>query len=214
LAQGNYFLATGGVSPYESGTVDQTTTLYVYVQQGTCSAEESFVVTVVDTPVFTFDQTCDDNDYVISVVPANGFDPSLAQYEWSEANGADIDGDMSSQSVIALAPGDYTVTVSIGDCSSTQSFNTTSVQCTIQKGISVNGDGDNDTLDLTGQDVRQLNIFNRYGMVVYSRANYINEWGGQSDKGEELPDGTYYFVIERGSGDTKSGWIYLNRAQN
>jgi flagellar hook assembly protein FlgD len=51
-------------------------------------------------------------------------------------------------------------------------------------------------------------------MIVYSRADYSNQWYGQSDKGEELPDGTYYYVIKRGSGETKTGWIYINRAQN
>jgi gliding motility-associated-like protein len=82
----------------------------------------------------------------------------------------------------------------------------------IPKGISPNGDGLNDTFNLTGFNVKQLNIFNRYGSIVYSRTNYQNEWSGQSDKGQELPDGTYYYVIERNdSSEVKTGWIYINR---
>jgi flagellar hook assembly protein FlgD len=46
---------------------------------------------------------------------------------------------------------------------------------------------------------------------VYSKNNYTNQWYGQSDNGEELPDGTYYYVIERGSGEAITGWIYINR---
>ena len=40
-----------------------------------------------------------------------------------------------------------------------------------------------------------------------------DEWGGKSDDGDELPDGTYYFIIDRNNGETKTGWIYINRAQ-
>ncbi|MBF0694666.1 MAG: gliding motility-associated C-terminal domain-containing protein, partial [Flavobacterium sp.] len=83
-----------------------------------------------------------------------------------------------------------------------------------QKGISPNGDGYNDYFDLVGQDVRLLEIFNRYGRTVYKKKNYSNEWYGQTDKGDELPDGTYYYVMERGSGETLTGWIYINREQN
>ena len=59
-----------------------------------------------------------------------------------------------------------------------------------------------------------LNIFNRYGTIVYSKANYVNEWDGKSDNGNELPDGTYYYVIERSNGEAKSGWVYINRNAN
>jgi gliding motility-associated-like protein len=59
-----------------------------------------------------------------------------------------------------------------------------------------------------------MEIFNRYGTNVYSKVNYSNEWYGQSDKGDELPDGTYYYVIEYNSGSkTVTGWIYINREQ-
>ena len=77
----------------------------------------------------------------------------------------------------------------------------------------VNNDGFNDTFDLTGFDVKKLTIFNRYGTQVYSRANYVNEWGGKSDDGDELPDGTYFYVLDKNTGDSVTGWIYINRAQ-
>lgn len=82
--------------------------------------------------------------------------------------------------------------------------------CTIQKGISPNGDGLNDNFDLSSYDVSKLQIFNRYGKEVYSKSNYTNEWRGQSDNGNELPDGTYYYVIEFNDMNSKTGWIYIN----
>jgi gliding motility-associated-like protein len=60
-------------------------------------------------------------------------------------------------------------------------------------------------------DVKKLSIYNRYGSKVYSFREYTNQWHGQTDGGAELPDGTYYYVIERGSGTTLTGWIYINK---
>lgn len=84
--------------------------------------------------------------------------------------------------------------------------------CEIQRGISPNGDSMNEVFDLSGLMVSELQIFNRYGIKVYERRNYTNEWGGQSDTGESLPTGTYYYVILLASGESsKTGWIYINR---
>ena len=50
-------------------------------------------------------------------------------------------------------------------------------------------------------------------MKVYSRNNYTDDWRGQSDDGDELPDGTYYYSIDFNGGQNRTGWIYLSRAQ-
>lgn len=83
--------------------------------------------------------------------------------------------------------------------------------CAIQKGISPNNDGLNEFFDLEAYNVDKLEIYNRYGKLVYSKIGYENEWHGQSDNGNELPDGTYYFVIKFADKETKTGWIYINR---
>ena len=88
------------------------------------------------------------------------------------------------------------------------------VYCDIQKGISPNNDGKNDFFDLTRLNVKQLTIFNRYGTKVYSRSNYVKEWTGRADNGNELPDGTYYYVIHRDGVDAITGWVYINRQRN
>jgi gliding motility-associated-like protein len=86
--------------------------------------------------------------------------------------------------------------------------------CTIPRGISPNNDGFNDRFDLSGFDVEQLSIFNRYGAEVFNLANYTDQWHGQSDNNNDLPTGTYYYSIQTNTGEQKTGWVYINREVN
>ncbi len=85
--------------------------------------------------------------------------------------------------------------------------------CIFPQGISPGvSPGLNDTFDLSNFDVSRLEIFNRNGTLVYSKDNYTNEWVGQSNNGDELPVGTYFYTIVYGGGTkTKSAWVYINR---
>jgi gliding motility-associated-like protein len=80
------------------------------------------------------------------------------------------------------------------------------------QGISPGNDGLNDTFDLSSYDVTRLEVFNRNGILVYSKLNYTNEWVGQTNDGEELPVGTYFYSMEYEGGTKKRGaWVYVNR---
>ena len=81
--------------------------------------------------------------------------------------------------------------------------------CEIQKGVSANGDGLNDWLDLSFMNGVDLQIINRYGMVVYSKSNYYKEWNGKDFNSNSLPSGVYYYVIKNTNNENKTGWIYL-----
>lgn len=96
-------------------------------------------------------------------------------------------------------------------CSVSESITVSNIACQIQKGISPNNDGKNDSFDLSMFNVKELNIFNRYGTEVYNFKSYVDQWYGQSNSGSELPDGTYFYVIHTQEGDKKTGWIYINR---
>ena len=108
----------------------------------------------------------------------------------------------------------YKCIITENGCTSEQIITPTDIICSVQKGVSPNGDGKNDEFDLSSFDVSKLEIFNRYGMIVYSKSGYKKEWFGQTDGGEMLPDGTYYYVINLSKGDTKTGWVYINKVAN
>jgi gliding motility-associated-like protein len=112
-------------------------------------------------------------------------------------------------------PANYVFTPMATMCAETTTVSLTVNGCDIQKGISPKGigagDGLNDNFDLSGFNVSKLEIFNRHGLTVYDKSNYEDEWFGQSNSGQELPDGTYYYVISFSDSETKTGWIYINR---
>jgi gliding motility-associated-like protein len=191
-----------------------TITYAIAANAVTCQLAGTNSTQVMIIPSVTIELTggCQSANYILTATPVNdSFVPETASYSWQNAAGTEVG---NTQSITVTEIGIYTVTITVDGCS-TESlpFDVTSVSCVIQKGISVNNDGLNDTFDLSGFDVKKLTIFNRLGMKVYTRDNYLNEWGGKSDKGDELPDGTYYYIIDRNNGDTKTGWIYINRAQ-
>ncbi len=68
----------------------------------------------------------------------------------------------------------------------------------IQNVITPNGDGRNDVLDLssiTAGDDCEFTVYTRWGTPVFNQEVYNNAWGGTTDGGSALEDGTYYFVL-------------------
>ena len=215
LAQGNYFTQTnGGGQQLQAGDeIASTQTIYVFASGATpeCNSEVSFTVTVTQSPMFAIQGNCVGQQFVLTATAIDS-DLTGATYLWTTTNdGGVIVGSANEPTVTVEGAASYMLTVTVGACSTEQLFVADNTSCMIQKGISPNGDGLNDYFDLEGQGVSELEIFNRYGTKVYNQSNYSKEWVGQSNKGNELPDGVYYYVIKRTSGENKTGWIYINR---
>ena len=69
-------------------------------------------------------------------------------------------------------------------------------------GITMNDDGVNDALvffqlenNPEAYENNELIIFNRWGDIVYEAAPYNNDWKGTNTDGNELPEGTYYYIL-------------------
>ncbi|MBK9270855.1 MAG: gliding motility-associated C-terminal domain-containing protein [Saprospiraceae bacterium] len=63
--------------------------------------------------------------------------------------------------------------------------------------ISPNGDGANDNLVISCSEnfANILQIFSRWGQLVYQEVDYANGWSGVDLDGNILPDGTYMWVL-------------------
>jgi len=173
-----------------------------------CTSEMASVeVNINVAPDFTISKSCVDDKFMLTVVSAgNGFDASTATYLWtgpenfsSQENPINITGETD---------GVYTVVVTTANgCAISSSTEVTTTLCGIPKGVSPNGDGDNDTFDLSGLEVIEFKIFNRYGRMIFEQNDYTNQWHGQDYNNNELPDATYYYYIRKKSGEEKTGWV-------
>lgn len=113
-----------------------------------------------------------------------------------------------------LPIGDYDITIrmeSVDGCEKYIEYNVSVIACDLPKGISPNGDGINDALELTGYRPLMLRIYNRHGKEVYSHGpGYTNQWVGQDNNGNALPDGTYFIDLVTPF-ERFTQWIQINR---
>ena len=78
-----------------------------------------------------------------------------------------------------------------------------------------NGDGNNDSWVIPGIENFPQNIvrvYNRWGHEVFAAKSYQNDWQGfYKDNREQLPAGSYLYVIDLGDGSAPlQGWVFLN----
>ena len=175
-----------------------------------CSATDSVVISRDETAFeIAVTDNCENNIYVVEVIDNGGFNIDTAAYAWTGPEGFTS----QERKFTATLPGIYNVVVTTADgCIGKTEFTVTSTTCEIPRGISPNGDGKNDELDLSTLSIKKLSIFNRYGQEVFTKNNYTKEWHGQDSHGSELPTGTYFYMIEL-QGESKTGWIYVNRQE-
>ena len=94
------------------------------------------------------------------------------------------------------------------------------IECfTIYNEFSPNGDGVNDYFEIDcieNYPNNKIEIYNRYGSIVYQKRSYNNEWSGIANvsgilnKGEVLSSGTYFYILTIDDVNfKKTGWIYI-----
>jgi gliding motility-associated-like protein len=90
----------------------------------------------------------------------------------------------------------------------------------VPEGISPNGDGKNDVLYIRFLEYfpeNELQIFNRWGDMVYKASPYLNDWDGDSNSSMKLGNksvvaGTYYYILKLKDGaEPMKGFFELKR---
>lgn len=206
-------------SPYENTSTPQT--IYARVESNVatdCYSITNFNLIVEDVPYTTFDgsityEVCPNATVPIEVMAiAENYLESEVSINWYQ-DGVLIPGQNNLILPTVLTEGVYSIEVTFNNngCSYMTDVDVVELEtCVIPQGISPDGDGLNDSFDLSSYDVHKLEIYNRYGQLVYSKENYSDEWVGQSDEGERLPVGTYFYVMRYQDNKQKAAWVYLN----
>lgn len=123
---------------------------------------------------------------------------------------------------VSKPPVDILYTVNVkgdGNCfASRQIFVQVLKEFKIPNAFSPNGDGINDKWIINGLETfaeNTVDVFNRYGQVVYHAKGYDNSgkvWDGTINS-KQLPLGTYYYIVNPNSSfiPKKSGWVVILR---
>ncbi|MES2574138.1 MAG: gliding motility-associated C-terminal domain-containing protein [Bacteroidota bacterium] len=142
--------------------------------------------------------------------------------------------DLENETNIILNISNYTaettpqsifVKVDNGICFNTTSFLLTTKNCppTVYNFVSANNDSKNDTFHIKGlRDIFMdfnLNIYNRWGTLIWTGNNNTPDWDGYASRGLRLdhspvPAGTYFYVLELNDKDNPkplAGYLYLTR---
>lgn len=184
----------------------------IILTQGFQQPSPNGVLALNSTLAF-YNSTClGANDGTAALTVTGGTAPY--SYAWSSGSGDSLAVNDS------LAPGTYTVTVTdAGNLQQTHTFTvvdgTDICGIIVWGGITPNNDGENDLWIVDYLDLHQPNeveIYNRWGMMVWRGTNYDNVnvvWDGKMQDGSELTDGTYYWIIKEGTA-TMKGWVELS----
>ena len=201
---GAFNVSTSNAGPY--------TVTYTMAAGGGCpqaTATTSF--TIIPQINVQLTAVCVGPDFTITALPVAGsFNPANATYEWSGPNGYTF-GPTSNPSIVISTSGTYISTVTVNGCRYVTTQQVDGITCTIQKGISPNGDGDNEAFLLS--DVKALSIFNRYGTKVCCTVSEIeNGWNGTTNGKMQDTDGYFWratFETKDGRTLTKKGAFLL-----
>ncbi|MBP7808338.1 MAG: gliding motility-associated C-terminal domain-containing protein [Bacteroidia bacterium] len=190
--------------------VDQPGTYILTVTNPTTGCTSTSTVTLINgvpTASFTPDVTTGFAPQVVNFT--NLSSPSATVFTWTfgDGNGSSTTSPSNTYSVA----GSYTVMMiaSSGLCT-----DTAYAFITIEDGFSIeipnvftpNDDNVNDvfTIKSTGVKEIQLQVFNRWGQLMYDFTGAKAAWDGITSNGEKATDGTYfYFVIATGFDSTK-----------
>ena len=162
----------------------------------------------------TVSTNCDEN-IGTAAINVSG-DVEVKEVQWDIFGAIELGPQVSD-----LPAGSFTVTaISFMNCETSRAFEI-KTDITIYNAVSKNDDGMNDIFevgcigDFPNNSVR---IFNRAGTLVFEASGYNNQdiyFDGISNRGvnilgNDLPDGTYFYIINKGDGsEVKTGYLEL-----
>lgn len=215
---------SGGFAPYTYAWTsggDGPTETFEYGNAGNYSVTVTDLCTQTNTANFTVTDgallTSNDpnNPYCVGVNTGNlfegGVEPVVYNYD-DQVIYQNNDNTFGS-----TLQGTYTVSAS-DECGQSVSEDLEFIVCdTWVPNVFTPGDNDlNELFEIDGLNAQsfpnsKLTIFNRWGNVVFEDPAYVNTWDGSDMNGNELSEGTYFYVFERSDGENFSGHLMIFR---
>jgi gliding motility-associated-like protein len=176
---------------------------------GGCSAPitSNTVIAGIDPlPVVTFAPSTVSINSGASTTLAPQITGDIATYSWTPTTGL---SDPTIQDPVASPASTTQYTLQVTTTQGCQASGTVTVdvftQIIIPNTFTPNGDGINDIWDIKGLEFfpgATVEVYNRYGSLVYRSVNYAIPWDGKFD-GKLLPVSTYYYIIDPKNGKAK-----------
>lgn len=195
-----YKWSTGDTTTSIDSLATGTYTVAVTQPATQCTLNDSFVIGQPDSLSIVTDtipDTCQLARGSITVIVSGGTAPYT--YAWSNvpppAN--------TAATISGIKAGVYQLKVTdANNCIDTLTTPLGEAPCNILEihdVITPNGDGVNDKWVIEGIEFypgNTVQLFDKWGDLVYEKQSYNNEWYGQGKSGNLLPDGTYFFVVK------------------
>jgi gliding motility-associated-like protein len=214
---GYTFSWTSGDTTQNLSGIGAGTYIVTVTDTAGCTAVDTFVVSQPqELTVTLYSETFangfnvsgyDENDGSIDLTVAGGTSPY--SYLWSTGE--------TTEDISSLTAGSYSVIVTDQNgCQDTGMIDLKEpLTLEMPTGYSPNGDGQNDFFVVRGLENfpnNRIEIYNRWGNLVYEQNNYTNQWNGRTSGGDELPDATYFVVLTVNNGDiTLKNYVDLRR---
>lgn len=204
--------SSGLFSPSSSGAGTFTVS-YTFTATNGCGYTTSENVVVNANPVVTAPSTMSILQGGQAVIKATATGDGLT-YKWTPSTGLDHD-DVLQPTASPGSDTQYTLTVtSSAGCSSTAIVSVSVLMApVIPNTFTPNNDGVNDTWNIKYLDSYPdctVEVFNRYGARVFYSVGYPTAWDGRIN-GQNLPVGTYYYIIDPKIRPKYSGWLLIMR---
>ncbi len=141
---------------------------------------------------------------------------SADRSEWSVISGTGHISDIHSPTTLVtnLSLGENLFQWKLwnGACEAKSQVKITIADLFVPSVITPDGNGRNDIFKLADNiGIVELIIFNRWGNEEYINNNYSNDWDGRNNKGIQLPNDTYFYLLKFENGQIRKGALLIKR---
>jgi len=210
--RGNGVINDSAFSPQLAGPGSYRV-IYTFTSVNGCFDTAMQTISVYPTPVVDYGGikgVLERDSTKLAPITANG---TGLTYLWTPATY--LSSNTSAAPIVKPAK-DISYTIQITSdkgCIATQSLDVkVLIEFLVPNTFTPNNDGINDFWvieELPVYPIQRVQVFNRYGQVVFESTNYSKPWDGNY-KGKSLPSGTYYYIIELGGWrDPKTGYVTI-----